>query len=477
MNKNIPFIRFNHLWKEQKVVTNIFWDSIVLKNDEFYKYLEDKIDVNTDLFKELTEKKFFKLTDKDYLKNAVTEYQKRNWINFIWPTLHIMVLTKWCNHQCKYCHAAADYRYTDDWLSMNEESAAKIIDIILSSPAKNLTIEFQWWEPLVNMKLIDFIVKDTEEKNKITKKNINYALVSNLTLVDDEILEKLFSYPNLSISTSLDWDRKTHDFNRLMIWKNNLVSSFDALKEKIYLIREWEEKKWKKILHWAMWVITRKTLNNYRELVDTYIELWFDNIFLKKLNWLWFAVKSKNTLGYSNEELVEFYRNYFNYLIELYWKGIKVKEWFLWIIMWKILNPEDTNFMDLRSPCGAWIWQIAYDYTWSIYTCDEWRMVDDDVFKIWDVNSSLEDLVQNEMVWAMMDASIVESLPCDICAYAPYCWVCPIESYQARWNIYTNQVFDGHCSFFMFLFDWVFTVLGDKNSLEHEFLNYQAEKL
>lgn len=475
MNKNIPFIRFNHLWKEKKIVTNIFWESIVLKNDEFTKYLKNTLNIDSEVYKTLDYKKFINNNTEEYTKNSIIEYKKRFWINFIWPTLHIMVLTKWCNHQCKYCHAAADYRYTDDSLNMSKKSAKKIVDIILSSPANNLTIEFQWWEPLVNMDLIDYIINYTEEKNKITKKVINYALVSNLTMINDEILEKLFSYPNLSISTSLDWDRKTHDFNRLMIWKKELVSSFDALKEKILLIRQWEEKKWKKILFWAMWVITRKTLWKYKELVDTYIELWFDNIFLKKLNWLWFAVKSKNTLGYTNDELLEFYKNYFWYLVELYNKWIKIREWFLAIVLWKVLNPSEMNFMDLRSPCWAGIGQIAYDYTGDIYTCDEWRMVEDDTFKIGNVDSNLEDLVQNEVVWAMMDASIVESLPCDICAYAPFCWVCPIESYQWRWNIYTNQVFDGHCSFFMFLFDWIFEKLWNKTNLEYDFLKYQSE--
>lgn len=475
MNDNLPFIRFNHLWKEKKVVTNIFWESIVLKNDEFYKYLENTLDIDSEIYKNLEIKKFIKNNEQEYIDNSIIEYKKRFWINFIWPTLHIIVLTKWCNHQCKYCHAAADYRYTDDWLSMNKQTAQKVVDIILSSPSNNLTIEFQWWEPLVNMEIIDFIINYTQEKNKLLKKNISYALVSNLTLIDEKILETLFSYPNLSISTSLDWDKKTHDFNRLMIWKKDSVSSFDVLKEKISLIREWENKKWKKILYWAMWVITRKTLSRYKELVDTYIELWFDNIFLKKLNWLWFAVKTKNTLWYSKEELVEFYKNYFWYLVELYNKWVKINEWFLKIILSKILKPQDMNFMDLRSPCWAWIWQIAYDYTGSIYTCDEWRMVEDDTFKIWDVDSSLEDLIQNEVVWAMMDASIVESLPCDICAYAPFCWVCPIESYQARWNIYTNQVFDNHCNFFMFLFDWVFEKLSNKDSLEYDFVRSQVK--
>lgn len=467
MKENIPFIRFNHLWNEKIVMTNIFWESFVLENKEFDDYINWN-PLNQDLEKELKEKMFFK--NDDYIKNRVNKYTDRNYINFIWPTLHIIVLTKWCNHQCKYCHAAADYRYSESSLMLKKEDAEKIVDIILTSPSKDITIEFQWWEPLVNINILEHIIKYTEIKNKKAKKNINYALVSNLTMIDDEILEKLFSFPNLSISTSLDWDKKVHDFNRLMITDKKSVSSFDSVVEKIKLIRKKEKETWKKLLTWAMWVITNKTLDRYKELVDTYIELWFEHIFLKKLNWLGFWIKSKNIIGYSNEELLKFYKNYFEYLIEINKSWKFIRDWFLNIIIQKIINPSNMNFMDLRSPCWAGIWQIAYDYTGKIYTCDEWRMVEDDVFQIWDINDDLEKLVQNDTVWIMMDASIVESLPCDICAYAPFCWVCPIESYQARWNIYTNQVFDTHCKFFMFLFDYVFEMLSKKEWDSYEYL-------
>jgi len=54
------------------------------------------------------------------------------------------------------------------------------------------------------MEILEHIINYTEEKNKVTKHNLNYALVSNLTLIDEEMLEKLFSFPNLSISTSID---------------------------------------------------------------------------------------------------------------------------------------------------------------------------------------------------------------------------------------------------------------------------------
>ncbi|MCK9272570.1 His-Xaa-Ser system radical SAM maturase HxsB [Candidatus Gracilibacteria bacterium] len=467
INKNIPFIRFNHLSGDKIVMTNIFGESIVLKNEEFDDYIAGN-KLNSKLKQDLEDKFFFKT--KDYENNSIDKYLKRNYINFTGPTLHIVVLTKGCNHQCKYCHASADYRYSDESLKLNKDNGKKIIDIILSSPSKNLTIEFQGGEPLTNMELIDFLINYSELQNKKTKKSINYALVSNLTLINDEILEKLFSYPNLSISTSLDGDKKVHDFNRLMISDKKAISSFDSLSEKIFLIRKKEQEKGKKILFGAMGVITKKTLDRYKELVETYISFGFDNIFLKKLNNIGYGEKSINTIGYTNEQLLDFYKNYFSYLIEKNKSGVFIRDGFIDIAVKKILDPEKINFMDLRSPCGAGVGQIAYDYTGNIYTCDEGRMIEGDVFKIGTTNNTLEELIQNETVGIMMDASTVESLPCDICAYAPFCGVCPIESYQTRGNIYTNQVFDDHCSFFTFLYDYVFEIFSEKKGDEYNFL-------
>lgn len=464
--ENIPFIRFNHLWDNKIVMTNIFWDSIVLGNAEFDDYISGN-ELNSTLKKELEEKMFYKSNDYE---DIAKKYKTRNAINFIGPTLHIIVLTKWCNHQCKYCHAAADFRYTDESLKLQESDAEKIVDIILSSPSKNLTIEFQWGEPTSNMEILEHIINYAQEKNKVTKKNIKYALVSNLTMIDDAMMDKLLSFPNLSVSTSIDGDKKVHDFNRLMISDRKSISSFDTVVEKIKFIREKEEKAGKKILFGAMWVITVKALPRYKELVDTYISLGFDAIFLKKINGLWFATKTKNFIGYSNEELLQFYKNYYDYLVEKNNEGIFIKDGFLNILLTKITNPEQMNFMDLRSPCWAWIGQIAYDHTGKIYTCDEGRMVEDDVFMIWNKDNTLQELVQNDIVWAMMDSSIVESLPCDVCAYAPFCGVCPVESYQARGNIYTNQVFDEHCKFFMFIFDYIFKILHEKSWDKYEYL-------
>ena len=50
----------------------------------------------------------------------------------------------------------------------------------------------------------------------------------------------------------------------------------------------------------------------------------------------------------------------------------------------------DPNYLDIRSPCGAGIGQIAYSYDGKIYTCDEGRMLGgmgDDIFCIGNVHS------------------------------------------------------------------------------------------
>lgn len=121
-------------------MTNVFGESMVLKTGEFHDYIEGK-GLNEELRENLEKKSFFK--DSASNEEMIKKYRERNAINFIGPTLHIVVLTKGCNHQCKYCHAAADYRYTDESLKMNKENGEKTIDIILTSPSKDLTIEFQ----------------------------------------------------------------------------------------------------------------------------------------------------------------------------------------------------------------------------------------------------------------------------------------------------------------------------------------------
>ena len=99
--------------------------------------------------------------------------------------MHIIVVTKRCNHLCVYCQAGRA-EFQNEKYDMNEETAKKTVDLIFQTPAKSFTIEFQGGEPLLNWKIIKFIVEYAKTKNEIFKKRLNFSLVTNLSLMTDD---------------------------------------------------------------------------------------------------------------------------------------------------------------------------------------------------------------------------------------------------------------------------------------------------
>jgi radical SAM protein with 4Fe4S-binding SPASM domain len=219
-----------------------------------------------------------------------------------------------------------------------------------------------------------------------------------------------------------------------------------------------------------MGVITGRSLPFAREIIDTYRSFGFKSLFLKKFNPLGYGENAQNSFGLSDEEFIAYYKEHLEYLAELFAQGIFIADEHIRIFAGKILTPDRVNFMELRSPCGAGIGQIAYNYDGSVYTCDEGRMVGHDLFRLGSVNDSLKELIQNETVATMTDASLLEGLPCDLCHYAPYCGVCPILTHATRETIYTDQRTDNRCLFFTFLFDWIFDNLEKRDTMAGKYL-------
>lgn len=69
------------------------------------------------------------------------------------------------------------------------------------------------------------------------------------------------------------------------------------------------------------------------------------------------------------------------------------------------------NYMELRSPCGGAIGQLAYYYDGNIYTCDEGRMLAEmgnDSFKLGNVNNTYKELMETGATKAMCISSCLE---------------------------------------------------------------------
>lgn len=436
INNNIWFFRFKKFWNEYLITNDIAKFSFLTK-DEFSDFISWNLN-SWDKFNELLEKKFIK-TDT-YTKDMSLSYARKNQFLAFWPTLHIIVTTLRCNHKCKYCHARVA-PMTASEMDMTEETAKKVVDTIFYTSSLNLTIEFQWWESLVNWDIVKYIVEYAEIKAFHLKKTITFALVTNLTLMDDEKLDYLLSH-NVHISTSLDWDEETHNYNRTF----NEWNSFEKVTYWIKKINEEYSKRWIKNKVWALLTVTKKTLSKYKETIDTYINLWLDSIFLRPLNPYWFAASDLNTLWYTNQEFIEFYTKSMNYILELNKKWVNFRENLSTIYLTKILTEIDPNYLDERSPCWACIWQVAYNYDGKIYSCDEWRML----ARMWDQSFMMRDVLENsdetyknminsDVTKIMVQASTLDWLPWyNESVYKPYIWVCPISSYKNTWNIIPN---------------------------------------
>jgi hypothetical protein len=111
------------------------------------------------------------------------------------------------------------------------------------------------------------------------------------------------------------------------------------------------------------------------DLVDTYRELGFGSIFLRKLSPYGFAKKTKRALGYSVPEFLEFYRAALDHILRLNTQGIAFVETYAAILLRHILTPFGSGYVDLRSPAGAGLSVLVYNYDGYVYPSDEARMV------------------------------------------------------------------------------------------------------
>ncbi len=440
LDNNTWFFRFKK-FENDYLITNDIWKYSFLNKEGFEKFISWDMK-GGDKYEELKRKKFIK--NENYEKDTSLVYAEKNHFLAYGPSLHIIVTTLRCNHKCRYCHAAVA-PMTAKEMDMTEDTARKVVDTIFYTSNPSVTIEFQWWESLVNWDIVKFIIEYAEVKAHHLGKNLDFALVTNLSLMDDEKLEYLLNH-NVGISTSLDGDEEVHNYNRTYKEGN----SFEKVTYWIKKINSEYKKRKRNQKVWALVTVTKKTLGKYKELIDTYVELWLDSVFLRPLNPYWFAAADLETLWYSTQDFVKFYQNSLDYIIELNNKWVNFREDLTSIYLSKILTDTDPNYLDERSPCWAGIWQVAYNYDWKAYTCDEGRMLArmwDDNFLMSDLKDSPEEMykemIESQTTKIMVQASTLDWLPWyNDSVYKPYIWVCPVHSYKTSWNIIPNYAKD-----------------------------------
>ena len=457
-NEMIGHFNFKEL-NDEYLITNDFGRFAFVSSGEFRELVNGCFDLSSEKGERLREDGFvFEGSELEYITRYAPYLRSMKKPLFVSTALHIFVVATACNLDCVYCQAH-DIGAKPSQL-MSEATIERAIDIALNSPNEVLTFEFQGGEPLLNYPVIKHAVEYTEEHRG--EKRVDYSVVSNLSLLTDEMVG-FFAEHGVGLSTSLDGPQAIHDGNRPL--RGLAGSSYEMMSESLGRAHA------AGLRVGGIQTTTRTSLNYAKEIVDTYCNLGFNSVFVRPLTPLGVARSRWNIVGYTPQEFGAFYREVLAAILEKGSQGIQMREGHASIMLEKAWYGNAQNYMEMRSPCGAGVGQMAYHVNGDVFTCDEGRMLyemGDASFKLGNVfDNGYTDLISASACRATCAASTLESVPsCCDCAYQPYCGICPVVNFAADSDLLPKTPHGYHCGVYMQIFDAIFDIIHRNDARE-----------
>jgi His-Xaa-Ser system radical SAM maturase HxsB len=459
----LAFFRYRRIG-DRVLLTNYEGNWLLVSDDEFARVARGDVSPGTPLHDRLREGNFLR-AEYDVPKAAARVRERKSFLNH-GPKLHVLTVTLRCNEACS-CDGAACVGMDAVDTDMSIETAERAVDFILRSTSASVVIEFQGGEPLLNFDVVKHAIEYATQRNESVAKQLAFVMVSNFSLMDEEKLGFLAKHKVL-LSTRVEGPEQHHDRQRRL----SGLSSYQSAKKWIGRVNEqYRANELDPALYRveAQLTVTRETLPLWKEVVDAYVELGVQSIFLRPGADLGRAGGAQGGDGYSVEEYLDFYRQATDYVLALSAKGTPIVERYAGLFLTKILAGEDPNFLDIRSPGGAGIGQLAYDHEGKIFTCDEGRLLHragDDAFLLGDVRTtSYRAVTGHATVRTLAIASQRDSQPdCVDCAYNPYCGVSPVHSHKTLASLWGPMRSSSLCAVHKGVQDYLFGKLARSDS-------------
>lgn len=449
----MPF-HFTRFGSGQVLLTSPSGEFSVLHSYAFDDFVAGRLAPDSSQYVEL-KSKYFLTHGPDSATMRVAASQWRTKKSFLegGPKLHIFVPTLRCNQSCGYCQvsrANADASGVD----MTRENAAQAIEVMLSAPAPEITMEFQGGEPLLAFDLVRFMVETATRRAACARKDLRFVICTNLTLLTDEHLAFFKDY-DVAVSTSLDGPGDLHDRNRPItgaaahaVVIRNMQRCQDVLGQGSVS---------------ALMTTTVHSLGRAHEIIDEYAARGQRSIFIRELNPYGYAAKSARAIGYTVDEFVSFYAEALQYLFALDRQGLAIAEGYATMLLRKILTPFGVGFVDLQSPTGEGFGVVVYNYDGGVYASDEARMLaemGDQSFRLGSVEDGYLKLFFGETMQCIAAAGCAEALPgCSECVYLPYCGADPIRHYRTQGDLIGHRPTSSFCKKQMAIFEILFDLL------------------
>ena len=460
----LPF-KFQDFKDRSLLLVNEAGEFLFLPKEEFNNMISYKLDPKSEIFLDLKSKHF--LTDTEIepvIKMLATKYRTKKSFLYNFTSLHMVVPTLRCNSDCKYCQVSSKSAEALKY-DMDEATAKRTIDLIFISPSPCIKIEFQGGEPMLNFEIVKYIIKYAEQCNLTAKKQLEFVICTNLTLITDDILKYLQNH-KVYISTSLDGTMALHNKNRPF---RNGQESYDIVTKNIKKVREYLGESSVS----ALMTATNDSLECFTDIVDEYLAQGFNSIFIRSLNPYGSAKRDMSSIGYSTEKFIKSYKKAFKYIVDINLHGTFFVESYAALLLGKILTPFSAGFVDLQSPSGVAICGVIYNHDGNVYVSDEARMLANDgdtTFVMGNVReNTYQELFHSDKIVSLLKQSCLECLPvCSHCVFQCYCGVDPIRNYAEQGEVVGNRMMSSLCKINMAIFQYLFELVqeNDKSTMD-----------
>lgn len=209
-------------------------------------YTKRIFQIEKDVYCSLKGKKTFESDDEEIISKfteaeiinpthtieVIDEEMKNKENDSEWYSLHI-IPTASCNFSCDYCFVLKDKISNDCDCIISDETLYKGIDFFFkSNTADKPLVTFYGGEPLLAPNVIYKTINYIEN---VLKKDINKKIITNGTLVTDEIALYLAEH-DFDVNVSLDGNKQAQDAFRVY---NNKQSTFDDVVKGINTLKKY----------------------------------------------------------------------------------------------------------------------------------------------------------------------------------------------------------------------------------------------
>lgn len=409
------------------LVSNMVGDFVRLSGDELHRVVDLRVRPGDGLYEKAYAAHLITRASQTAQRQLLALRLRSRMAYLREPTpLHIFVVTLRCEHSCPYCQVSR--QSTDrSKFDMSEETARHALNVAFGSPSKRIKIEFQGGEPLLNFPLIEHIVSAAKTQAAAVGKSVDFVIATNLALLDDAVLAFCKSNGVL-LSTSLDGPADLHNKNRPRPGGNSHELATRG-------IRRAQEGLGPERIG-ALMTTTEASLDRVEEIVDEYLRLDLDGIFLRPLSPYGFAVKTRAIRKYDSKGWLDFYARGLKYVLEINRGGRHFPEFYATLILKRMFADRPLGYIDLRSPAGIGLGALVYNYDGKVFASDEGRMLaemGDRTFELGSVAQSYRSLVFSDKLMELIGSSLTQCAPeCVDCVYEAHCGADPVYHHATQ---------------------------------------------